>query len=392
MRSKGFSPQMMADAIDTYFRSRGQSSRGWELRSDCPSPWWAQPLFNDAANGEDEDGNPIEPITINISGLTCKDFSMLGLQKRDAGVSSKEHTTYVATRKALCQRKEEHFYFSECAETYPTLQKQGPLASSHFQVSVRTGPEAMGFPTRRLRSFGAGVNRSTHVWVGPSVDKVQEDFANTFHRSIVLTGEVFLQASLRDIHDNSRALAAVRKKCLPEDFQSCEYSEYLDILAPPGVVMIKAEYEAAFAADTLTPPFFADLAHHPFKGPAHGAFIPVLDTHPKTFTWNAPSPMQGERFLLPSELLASLGNDVYPSLSAGRSLSSLPSLLAKHPLAKQLMMIGNSIHAPTLAAWIYYVLGNSVPLERFNAMPGQVPPPGDEIFEDPDADTLPWGN
>ena len=132
------------------------------------------------------------------------------------------------------------------------------------------------------------------------------------------------------------------------------------------VVQIKGEYQQEFKREIARPPYFADLAHHPNKGPKHGPLVPNLDTHPRIFTWSAPGePGEGERYLTSGELLASLGVDVYEPLCGGRSQSPLCNALAQQPLSKQLMMIGNGVHVPTIASWYLYVLGNMCPKKHF---------------------------
>ena len=63
--------------------------------------------------------------------------------------------------------------------------------------------------------------------------------------------------------------------------------------------------------------------------------------------------------------------DVFPELSGGRPLSGLLPALSQLPLKKQLMMIGNGVHVPMLAAWILYVIGNACPRGHFFALPKQ---------------------
>ena len=144
---------------------------------------------------------------------------------------------------------------------------------------------------------------------------------------------VFLLSSQAEVAAMAQDLAASRKRVLrpASGAGTLQPSTYFSTIAPPGMVQCKAEYERAFISESAPQPWLADLAHHPGMGPRHGSLMPSLDTHPHIFTWDAPPPVQGERFITPRELLASLGVDTFPTLSGGRPLSGLLAAMVDQP-------------------------------------------------------------
>jgi hypothetical protein len=353
-------------------------------------PWWIARLSaaQGSQNCDDNDvqhaGGGGRALVVNIAGIPCLDYTRLGKRKTDGGPTAKDHAIYFATRKALAAHRLEDLYITECSDTYHAALNQVDMAASHYVLEVKTGPELHGSPIRRRRTFAAGVSKASFVWVGPPLDEIQQDFNKLFHRSMVLTGEVFLQDTPGKVLTFHAALAAARNKVLPDDAEGLSVADYLDVVAAPGVVQIKSEYEREFASLGLSPPLFADLAHHPYKGPQHGSLVPSLDTHPKIYVWRNPDSTAGERFMTPMELLSCHGVDVFQELSAGRSLSALPAIVSCMSLAQQFRLVGNSVHVPTLSAWAFYVIANMVPVGRFFQIAPVVGGDHGEVFEDPD--------
>jgi hypothetical protein len=347
-------------------------------------PWWAEMKdadfhldvevddilkslgIGDGAGGPHGMSEPQGPLMVNISTLTCVDHSPLGLLKGEAGPSMLEHATFVATRIARAKARLEHVYFTECSDRYRTLAMQARLLPTHAVLAIKTGSDKLGHPVKKGRGYGAGVNRLTHVWCGAQTEQgVQEEFSRLFHASVELDGRVYLLAEQEEVWAHMNAMALIRRKTLPSDYKTLRCSEYFDHLSAPGVVHIKSQYEDLFVESKAGAPHFADLAHHPNKGPTHGSLVPSLDTHPKTFTWHSPPPFSGERYLVTSEMLAVQGVDVFPGLSGGRPLSVVGPLFAKHNLNQQGILVGNALHIPTFAAWVLYVMGNMLPVEYF---------------------------
>eukprot|EP00969_Alexandrium_andersonii_P138385 6119705-Alexandrium_andersonii.AAC.1 len=67
--------------------------------------------------------------------------------------------------------------------------------------------------------MSAGLNLQSLVWLGPTTpEKVQEEFTAYFHASCGPTGDVYLAAGKAEVLEHAMALAAKRRKPLPEGF------------------------------------------------------------------------------------------------------------------------------------------------------------------------------
>ena len=124
----------------------------------------------------------------------------------------------MAHRISNAKKKIEHVFFVETAQHYPAGEKLKRLEETHVLLGVRTGPDLQGFPMRRMRYLGAGVNRAMMVWCGPDPDLVEQDFYNKFHRDLTLTGAVYLAASEDEIFDYACSLLASKKKEIRQEF------------------------------------------------------------------------------------------------------------------------------------------------------------------------------
>ena len=344
-------------------------------------PWWLKPSMFQM-----HDSAGPKPLIVSASGLTCTDFTPLGAQRGDSGPSNLEHITWKSARLSLAKRALEAIWFAETGSLYKAKSKQASLSTHHHLVSVLTGPNHQGYATVRNRSLSAGINKEKFVWVGPPEEEVQLTFDAIFCRNRCIDGRVYLMASEDEVRTFAISCATSRKKMLPA---ATNPSSYFCTISPPHCVQLKSEYERSFASKGIPPPHFADLDHHAGFGPKHGNMVPPLDTHPKTFTWHAPGDghMNCERYLTPRELLASLGVDAYEAISGGRNLSPLLTALESQPLAKQLQMIGNGVHLPSIAAWFLFVVGNCIPVESINALPRGLSQPAVEAV-DPDDDDI----
>ena len=85
--------------------------------------------------------------------------------------------------------------------SYSPAVMQAPLKETHELVFVLTSPLLLGFPARRLRSLGAGLNRATLVWCGPDTPEgVQEEFDTLYSRPCELDAGIYLRATEEEVY------------------------------------------------------------------------------------------------------------------------------------------------------------------------------------------------
>ena len=98
--------------------------------------------------------------------------------------------------------------------------------------------------------------------------------------------------------------------------------------------------------------YLCDLDHNVGYGPQLGELMPVLDTHATIFS------RHHDRILLPSELASVMGLDTHERLRGGRKVSSTSAALTKLPVKELKTIVGNAVHIPTLASWVFCILAN----------------------------------
>ena len=244
------------------------------------------------------------------------------------------------------------------------MHKQACLQATHELVSVKAGPAHLGFPVRRVRRLGAAVNRARLVWVGPSHANIQRDFKEKFGCEMEADGTCFMKASTSEVHAWVMRLAKLRKITLPEDFASRPQLEYLHQLVPVSAMMHMAEYDEVRGA-TSPVPFFCDLDHHNGWGPVPGRLFPTAMRHSTVLWFGDQNAHVPGRLAVTGESLSSQGLDVYPEISCGQGPTPLLPIFEALPDRAVRALLGNAMHIGTVAAWIFYVLGNCIRVDDF---------------------------
>ena len=152
-------------------------------------------------------------------------------------------------------------------------------------------------------------------------------------------------------------IACSRKQTLPIEFKKCKSMfELLPKLSPPGAMQRLGVYERSRA--TRHPEgdsYLADLDHnYGSRGPSPGRLWPCMLTHNCIFSFKR------ERLVVEGECFAAMGVDWYPSLCGLRGRSPLVPLLSQLMRGEQRFLAGNSIHIPSIFAWMLYIWCNCV--------------------------------
>ena len=321
-------------------------ARGSARSRDHEAWWQRRDFFTEVPSGE-------EPLCINVSGLTCTDFSPLGLQSRESGKSERVHAVWECDRRHCARHELEHMFFSENSTRYPAEEKQGQLSDDYHILCMRVSPHELGFPMRRPRCFTAGVSKAKFHWLGPhGTEAIERDFKSWFRKDLLLDGDVFLNAEPSQVRAWVDSVLQRRRKSLPAAFESKNMDEYLSLLLSPSALGRKHVYDGDRAARGGSDAYLCDLDQNLGYGPSPGPLMPCLDSHPSIFSYNR------RRLAIPIELLAAQGIDTLPSLQGNRKPSQLGMLLQKLEDRSVKSLLGNSIHVPSYAAWFLYILSN----------------------------------
>ena len=144
----------------------------------------------------------------------------------------------------------------------------------------------------------------------------------------------------------------------------CGRGWYLAIELKPLPMVRFARYEKARPErEDLAGNYLVDLDHDVGYGPASGPVLPALDTHPTIYSF------QGGRLLLPQELLAAQGVDMFPAMAVTRPVSPLRDVFSSFSANDLRFFAGNSMHVPTLGAWLMYAMGNVLPRSSLERLP-----------------------
>ena len=323
-------------------------------QSYAGKPWYEKALS--LSTGSDEE-MPVGPIVCNVAGLVCTDYTPLGKQRglAGAGLTEPVHAVWVAERIYLAKRELEDWFFTENSSKYPIQTKQvDALRETHEVKYVVACPSKLGYPMRRRRTFSFGFNRKLWVWVGPtSQQAIQQGFDAVFAADAQLTGDIYFVANPTAIQQFVEERASRRGKKLPADFLQRSMKDYLACLLPPGAMVRLSQYEAVMLdRQSLDGSFLVDLDHNLDCGPACGPLMPALDTHASIYSF------KHERLALGSELLAAQGVDTHEAMAGNRGLSPLKNVFEQFGDSDQRFLAGNTMHIPSLSAWLLYAMSN----------------------------------
>ena len=243
-------------------------------------PWWQESRLHQGLHRSSETENTEAPLCLSISGVKCTAFTPRGKQKRLADSTDKFHSIWIATAKIAAKLGLSDVDVVESAAQYPPVQKlRQPLSDTHSMHAVRSGPHVGGFPTVRMRTLVAAINRSRCVWTGPSTDEaVQNDFDVFFCRTMHLTGDVYGVASATDIRHMVETMASGRKQILPEGFENQPMENYIHKLLPPWMLNIKSEFNDGQRQHVeLRETCIANICQHLEHGSAM-KMLPPMDT------------------------------------------------------------------------------------------------------------------
>ena len=157
-----------------------------------------------------------------------------------------------------------------------------PTRKTHRVVMVKTGPELQGWPTRRYRSFTAGLNLRTVQWMGPDTDsEIQKEFEQIFGCSCELSGDVFALANDDEILAEVNRRLRLRGLPLVDRLPTHPQVSFLLDQLPPGAKVRLQSYLASRAeAEGIGGAYICDVEQNKHVGKAsHGPTFPSQLTH-----------------------------------------------------------------------------------------------------------------
>eukprot|EP00972_Heterocapsa_arctica_P106672 15711968-Heterocapsa_arctica.AAC.1 len=275
----------------------------------CVLPLESDDLGDDAAK-------PVRPLRVNSAGNTCKGWSAVGAQGRFADPSERAHSIWSAERMSRAERRVEDIFFEECTVLYPVDEKlRQPLRETHHVISIQTGPEVMGFPAARPRSFAEGLAKWSMIWLGPeTLEGIQQDFDKIFHTTMELTGDIFFLEEAGAAHDYMVAL--VQKRGIHSTVASkLEPWDRLRAAVPAGAgVRLDAYSKLREERQGVGGCFIADVQQWPgVRYGSGGPIWPCMLTHGCLVSWHH------QRVATGMEHMAAQGLHVFDTSTGFRS-------------------------------------------------------------------------
>lgn len=322
----------------------------------CPSPCMKRARLNPDGALAGERQSP-RPLYVNCAGVTCVAWSSVGLRLNQADASERAHMIWMTERMLFAEHLKEDVFFGECVPGYPVREKLKALSATHLLVHIVTGPEYLGWPTKRLRCFFAGLNLRTVAWSGG--DNYATTFANKYYRMTSLTGDSLLVAPDEVLWPHYAQVARRRQNHMElSSMKAMDRTELLSLLISPSQLKTFAEYQE-LEADLMSPggAFLADLEQRPSTASSPGPDFPPQLTHGCVVSFR--TNQGGPRLAMGLEHLCAQGFHIFASAGASRRPSHMAQVFGSLSDGQQKRLSGNGIHlAPPLSCWMMFVLSN----------------------------------
>ena len=263
-------------------------------------------------------------------------------------------------------------WFYENVTRAPVAEIAKRLSSTSDVRYANSAPEQLGFPERRPRVHMCGINHHKCVWVGPAQSSFPAALQSFRGRSCELTGDAFCVAPEEDVHAMVRDMIQKHNTTLPPGWEGKQMTEYMTELLPSGSIDRLAEYEHENSQQLAASAHgigVCDLEHHPgSRGPVVGSLWPATLTHHQMYVFSL------KRLATPGESFAAQGFDWFPEVSGGRRISPLKEIVADLPCRHQKMLVGNSMHVPSMMPFMLFCFAHIWKKGDLQKLPRPVPP------------------
>lgn len=303
------------------------------------------------------------PMYVSTSGMTCVAFANYGTGLKTAHKSEIPWAIWAAERQRFAERGLEDVAFGECVPQFPVQQKLLDKFQEHFHtLFIVTGPEMMGWPTRRTRMFCALLNRKTIQWVGP--DDYRSAFKSKFYKMVQMSGDALLTSEPEALVTKYRAMAKQQGHCASPDnpslFDELPTDKLVDMILANGYRRIYDEH--INAREQFQSPggkYMGDLHHHVHMG-SPGPDFPSQVTH--GLVASMPDERSGSRFriALGTDHLTANGFHLHAATTTDFPVSKMKRIFDQITDTQQKVLSGNGMHIACVAAWLMFILSNIV--------------------------------
>lgn len=242
------------------------------------------------------------------------------------------------------------------------------LPKRYITRCLTFGPQHIGQPNRRDRTFMVAINLDTLCWVGPNSDElVSSLFQKMFGCSVQLEGDVFAKADTLANVQGLRADLAKQRGC----FCSAEQLGRLSAraLLCGGDQSRYDGYAAMHSRVGFGGSMIADVSQDPEARPRVGAWIPSITKQTCVVSLTA------DHVYTPNEVDAIMG---WPTLEGTRAHRLYSSAIGFDfgiiTRGQRMALAGNSMHCAALYSWFLFVFSHLVRRATVEALSFQLFP------------------
>ena len=303
------------------------------------------------------------PLYVSTCGVACVGWSSrsVGVQRGTAHGSEIPWAVWAAERQCYADKLLEDVAFAEFPPMFPQERRETPQL---LTKSIITGPEMMGWPTRRRRLFCALLNQRTVCWVGPS-DHVA-DFEKKYYKMTQLAGDSLLLSSEEELLALYKAMAVAQGNYVDQTvLADMPVKQLLHCILPVFSRQIYDEYEAVrHEFQSLGGKYLCDLHQHPRLAGSQGSEFPSQVTN--GLVVSMPDEKAGGGFKIASgfDHLSANGFHVCPAAQTVFPPSKLITIFRSLTEANRKSLSGNGVHLACVGAWLVYILANVVRIDK----------------------------
>ena len=283
-----------------------------------------------------------QKLVVVVAGASCTDFSRrrTGPCPKLSGKTTKPFFIFLAEVKCLGP----DLFFYENVPNWPVEQLQEWLPA-YENFYVRVSPDSFGYPMSRPRVFGVLMKKERIVFSGST-----DDFYS-LQTALAASGDIYFHAPDAAVRSSQWRRAKGRGNVHPHVNVDASSIPLTDQVTPTTFARYLEYEKLRHTRQGVDGSFLADLDQNPQFGSC-GPILPSLPTHNSVFSFSR------GRFLLGTEFLAAMGENIY--LADARTPSTfLSRAFLERTSEKDLnYLAGNAFHMPLMGRFIFFVLGH----------------------------------
>ena len=330
---------------------------------------------------QDEDSDIAEtrkPLTSTAAGTPCLPWCLAGSRKTG---SHHDVMTFVIWIQEAVEAK----YSFICLDSAEHFEKQRFVSRVPANYLIRYmffGPQDLGFPNRRTRTYMVAVDLDSLVWLGATTQEAfEKDFndmfacyvqveADVFARSDTLTNVMRSRVDMahdRGLYGNSSQLAALGTRALLAGGDQERYDKYNNMLTSGSRVGLGGS-------------FVCDISQDASERPRAGAWLPSFTRKSVVVSLTA------DHVFTSNEVDAAMG---WPLLTSVQSSARLQHYCAfdfdKLSRCKRRKLAGNGQHLAQVASFFMFVMSHCFRRAKLMQLSPNVQGFTDKREEDDDA-------